>query len=253
MKIYAMIPARGGSKGVPKKNIQLLAGFPLIAYSIAAAKLSQRIERVIVSTDCDEIAGVARDYGAEVPFMRPADISGDTSTDLEWFEHAIQWLNEKERAIPDLVVHLRPTTPLREPAVIDQAIEYLENHSEASSLRSASEMADPPQKMFQIDENNYFRGLFPNDTRKEYYNLPRQMFPKTYNPNGFVDIVRPKFVMETGSYFGPDILAFLTPFTGEVDRMDDMDYLEYRLKRYVSPVYDYLVKNFTHRQGKQDA
>ncbi len=113
MKILAIIPARGGSKGLKNKNILPLLGHPLIAYSIKASLDSKRINRVIVSTDSKEIAVVAKQYGAEVPFMRPAEIAQDMSTDMEMFLHALGWLKKNEDYVPDIIVHLRPTSPVR--------------------------------------------------------------------------------------------------------------------------------------------
>src|SRR5512138_4044098 len=107
----ALIPARGGSKGIPRKNIRNFAGYPLIAWSIAAAKQSSCVRRVIVSTDDPEIAAVAREHGAETPFLRPAELAQDNTTDLPVFEHALAWLEEKEAYRPDIVIQLRPTSP----------------------------------------------------------------------------------------------------------------------------------------------
>ena len=107
-EVLALIPARGGSKGIPRKNIRLFAGHPLIAWSIAAAKRSEYVTRVIVSTDDEEIAAVAREHGAETPFLRPAEFAQDNSTDLPLFEHALKWLEEVEGYRPEVVVQLRP-------------------------------------------------------------------------------------------------------------------------------------------------
>ena len=107
-EVLAIIPARGGSKGIPRKNIRSFAGHPLIAYSIAAAKQSQTVTRVIVSTDDEEIAAVARQYGAETPFLRPAELAEDTTLDLPVFQHALNWLAEHENYHPQLVIQLRP-------------------------------------------------------------------------------------------------------------------------------------------------
>ena len=148
--IIAAIPARGGSKGVPKKNIKLLKDYPLIAYSIIAAKQSKKIDRVIVSTDSEEIAGIAKKYGAEVPFLRPAGFAGDKSPDMEWVLHLLKWLKENEGVEPELIVHLRPTTPLRDPDLIDRAIDKIKNNKEATSLRSGQEMDECPYKSFIV-------------------------------------------------------------------------------------------------------
>src|SRR5215217_5248674 len=112
-EILALIPARGGSKGIPRKNIRHFAGYPLIAWSIAAAKQSEFIMRVIVSTDDEVIAAMARECGAETPFLRPAEFAQDKTTDLPVFEHALNWLGENEGYHPEMVIQLRPTSPIR--------------------------------------------------------------------------------------------------------------------------------------------
>src|SRR5689334_3014090 len=109
--VLAIVPARGGSKGIPRKNLREVAGHPLIAYSIAVALQSREIDRVIVSTDDREIADVARSYGADIPFLRPAELAMDETPDLPVFQHALRWLQREQRYRPDLVVHLRPTSP----------------------------------------------------------------------------------------------------------------------------------------------
>ena len=121
-EVLAIIPARGGSKTIPKKNIRPLDGHPLIAYSIAAGHKSRQVTRVILSTDDEEIAEVARAYGGEVPFLRPADLARDETPDLPVFQHALNWLAEKEGYLPEAVVQLRPTSPIRPPECVDRGI-----------------------------------------------------------------------------------------------------------------------------------
>src|SRR5574339_486983 len=133
--ILALIPALGGFKGIPRKNIRNFAGYPLIAWSIAAAKQSELVTRIIVSTDDEEIAAVAREYGAETPFLRPAEYAQDKTTDLPVFEHALQWLEENEGYRPDIVIQLRPTSPIRPRGMIDNAIRTLLAHEEADCVR----------------------------------------------------------------------------------------------------------------------
>jgi CMP-N,N'-diacetyllegionaminic acid synthase len=244
MKIYSIIPARGGSKGVPKKNIILLGGYPLIAYSIVASKLSSSVERTIVSTDSEEIADIARQYGAEVPFMRPAQFAGDKSTDAEVFVHAVQWFEHHEGKAPDAMVQLRPTTPLRSPEQIDQAVTVLQQNPKATGLRSAHEFPEPPHKMFQLTAEGYFDGFFPDDPRPEYYNLPRQMLPKAYYPNGYVDIIKTDLFIKNNSLYGGKILGFVTPFSIEVDTTDDIERLNFELSHKGSLLLDYLRKNY---------
>ncbi len=130
-EVLALIPARGGSKGIPRKNIRPFAGYPLIAFSIAAGLQAESVTRVVVTTDDEEIAEVAREYGAEVPFLRPAELAQDRTTDLPVFQHALNWLSEHEDYHPQVVVHLRPTTPIRPPDLVDRSVGLLLAHPEA--------------------------------------------------------------------------------------------------------------------------
>ncbi|MBF0595254.1 MAG: acylneuraminate cytidylyltransferase family protein [Candidatus Omnitrophica bacterium] len=244
MSIVSIIPARGGSKGVPKKNIALLGGYPLIAYSIVASKLSARIQRTIVSTDSREIADIAVKFGAEVPFFRPAEFARDRSLDADVFRHAVGWFRDNEKEVPDILVQLRPTTPLRDPAEIDRAIGCLEKNARASGLRSGHELSEPPHKMFQLNADGYFEGFFPNDPRPEYYNLPRQVLPKAYSPNGYVDLIKTKEFMSSGSLYGAAILGFVTAYAAEVDTQDDFQRLAYLVQKNENVVYRYLKEHY---------
>lgn len=245
--LLAFIPARGGSKGVPRKNIIDFKGYPLIAYSIAAARLAKHIKRIIVSTDDEAIAEIAIRYGAEVPFLRPAEFAKDNSTDLEVIRHAINWFEENEGGVVKFLAHLRPTTPLRDPAKIDQALEEIKRYPQATSLRSVHELAESPYKLFWLDKDNFLKGFFPEDPRPEYYNLPRQLFPTAYQPNGYVDIIKTDFVKNTDFLHGPNILGFITPVATEVDRIEDLERLRYQLEKYGSPIYEYLKTHFLNR------
>src|SRR5512143_1233731 len=134
-EVLALIPARGGSKGIPRKNIRPFGAFPLIAYSIAAARQADLVTRVIVSTDDVEIAGVARQYGAETPFMRPAELAADRTMDLPVFQQALDWLDQNEGYHPEIVLHLHPTSPVRPRGCLDQAIRQMLEHPEAGCTR----------------------------------------------------------------------------------------------------------------------
>ncbi len=129
-EVVAIIPARGGSKGIPRKNIRFFAGHPLVAFSIAAALQAEMVTRVIVSTDDEEIAQVSRRCGAEAPFLRPAEFAADNTMDLPVFQHALTWLAEKEGYHPDAVLHLHPTSPVRPKGLLDKAIHLLLDHPE---------------------------------------------------------------------------------------------------------------------------
>jgi CMP-N,N'-diacetyllegionaminic acid synthase len=241
--VIAIVPARGGSKGVVGKNVRPLGGYPLIAWSIAAAKLTPQIDRVVVSTDAEHIVALARTYGAEVPFMRPAELAADRSPDRDFVIHALDWFRDHDRMEPDFLVHLRPTTPLRDPVKMGEAVEMIAADAGATALRSAHALAESPHKMLQV-EDGYLTGFFPDDSRPEYYNMPRQNFPTAYQPDGYVDILRSSFVRAGTSLHGTKMLAYVTPFTVEVDRSEDFDHLEFKLGREPSAVHDYLRANF---------
>jgi N-acylneuraminate cytidylyltransferase len=237
--MVAIVPARSGSKGVPGKNINLLGGHPLIAYSIVAAKMTPGVDRVIVSTDSAEYAAIANQYGAETPFLRPAEISGDKSTDMDLFVHALKWLNENENTVPEFMMHLRPTTPLRDPAFMQKAVELFLTKPEASSLRSGHAAQESPFKWFLKDEEGYFKGL-RDDLTPEKVNLPRQSFPSVYVPDGYVDIVRSSVILNEGTLHGNHMLVFESPYCVEVDTIDDFNYLEYQIQKEGSPLMNTL-------------
>jgi len=224
--IVAVIPARSGSKGVIDKNIRLLAGYPLIAYSIAAAQSANNIDRVIVSTDSEKYADIAREYGAEVPFLRPPEISGDNSTDYDVIAHLLDWMLQNEGRLPEYLIHLRPTTPLREAHYIDGAIKRIRQEGRATALRSVHEMPESAYKAFEI-EGERLKSLGSHSFALDAFNDPRQRFQKTYQANGYVDVIKTTYVVEHKKLHGDHVLAFVTPPVVEVDRADDFDHLEY--------------------------
>ena len=224
MKNIALIPARCGSKGVPNKNIKLLGDTPLIAYSILTALSSEFIDRVIVTTDSEEIAIIAEKYGAEVPFIRPSEFAQDDSTDFDFINHFINWLTLDENYN---IILLRPTTPLRDSAVIDCAIKIFENAPIATSLRSAHLCSESPFKWF-LKKGDYFTGINTGDM--DIINGPRQNFPDVYVPNGYVDIINSSIVWN-GRIYGANVLAYETPVAHEVDTLDDFKLLEYEVKQ----------------------
>lgn len=208
-EVLALIPARGGSKSVPRKNIVPLLGKPMIAWAIEHALASRHISRAIVTTDDREIATIARSYGAEVPFLRPAEFSGDLSPDIEFYRHALEWLKANENYMPDMVVSLRPAPPSRKPATIDRAIEVFAAHPEADSLRSVHLASETPFKMWLIDTNGFMKPFAALPGIREPYNQPRQSLPLVYWQDGYVDITRPQVVLEMNSTTGDVILPFM--------------------------------------------
>ncbi len=224
LEILALIPARGGSKGIPHKNIRDFAGFPLIAYSIQAGLQSKLVTRTIVSTDDAEIAAVAREYGAETPFLRPAEFAQDNTTDFPVFEHALGWLAEHENYHPDVVVQLRPTSPVRPLDCVDDAVRLLVDHPNADSVRGVVEAGQNPFKMWRLDPSDgTMKPLTGVEGVKEAYNAPRQQLPLVYWQTGHIDAIRTRTILEKHSLSGDVILGLVIDpkFTVDIDTLAD--------------------------------
>ena len=226
--ILAIIPARSGSKGVQDKNIKLLGEFPLIQWSIEACRKSQMINQVIVSTDSLDYKTLCEGMGVDIPFLRPAEISQDSSSDLEFITHALDWLkaNSKE---PDFIVHIRPTTPLRSPRVIDDAIKNFIDKPEFSALRSVHEMSESAYKNFEISEDGCLMSVFSNMTDLDNSNVGRQFFPKTFVPNGYVDVLKTSFIREHNLLHGNKVMPYITTAVTEIDSVADFNFLRYQI------------------------
>ncbi len=229
-KILALIPARSGSKGVPNKNTRLLGGHSLLAWTIAACRKSKTIDRVIVSTDSPDYAALAREAGGEAPFLRPREISGDLSSDYECIAHALNWL-EKHGDRPEYVVHMRPTTPVRTPKIIDEAVEAFTSASDASALRSVHEMPESAYKAFEIIPPGRLKCVGSDSTALDVANSARQTFPKTYQANGYVDVLSVPFIYEWSRLHGDRVIPFVTSPVVEVDTEEDFAYLEFQVDR----------------------
>lgn len=229
-RIVALIPARAGSKAVPDKNIRLLADYPLLAWTIAACRKTPSIARVIVSTDSLDYAALAKEWGAEAPFLRPADISEDHSTDYEFIVHALDWL-AGDGDSPEFVVHMRPTTPLRDPSSVERAVQAFIAARSATALRSVHEMPESAYKAFEITSSGLLKQLGSNNTKLDAANNARQQFPVTYQPNGYVDVLSTAFIRETGLIHGDRVLSFVTPSVVEVDTEESFAHLEFQIVR----------------------
>lgn len=222
--ILALIPARGGSKGIPRKNIRSFAGYPLIAWSIAAAKQSELVTRVIVSTDDEEIASVAREWGAEAPFLRPAELAQDATTDLPVFEHALKWLEEVEAYRPDIVAQLRPTSPIRPKTMVDDAIRILLNHKDADCARGVVPAGQNPFKMWRFNgEDKPLKQLLEVEGIPEPYNAPRQILPSVYWQTGHIDAIRIATILNKRSLTGDVIYPLVVDpkYTVDIDTLAD--------------------------------
>ena len=223
MKILAFIPARSGSRRIPKKNIKLLKGKPLIAYTIEAAKKSKYINRIVVSTDSEEIAEVSRKYGAEVPFLRPKEISQENSTEMQFFEHALDWFLKNENYEPDLIVLLYPTSPFRKPESIDKAIEKMLKNPEADSLRSIRLCSEHPYKMWVI-EKGYLKP-FMREKNMNIHTLSYQLLPTVYIQNASIYITKPSTIKDKKSPTGDMIIPFIMDEMESIDINNRLDFL----------------------------
>lgn len=213
-RILAIIPARGGSKGVPRKNIRDLAGRPLIAWTIASARESKYLDRLIVSTEDEEIASIARQFGAEVPFMRPPELAQDGSSGIDPVIHALETLPEKY----DYMVLLQPTSPFRNAEDIDQAIELCIG-SGAESCVSVTENSKSPYWAYKIDPQKRLEPLFPVEEKIAC----RQQLPKTYAQNGAIFVASCAFVLATASLQNRQTLAYIMPPERSLDIDSELD------------------------------
>lgn len=239
MKILAVIPARAGSKSVPHKNIREIGGKPMLAHSIGHAKASEYINRIIVSTDSREYAEIAGKYGAEVPFIRPKEYATDTALDYDVFYHALTWLAEKEAYMPDIVVQLRPTYPIRDVHDIDNMIQLLITHPEADSVRSMVKATEIPYKMWRKekpvsdmeDKEALGNRIVPLITDiPECYNMPRQQLPQVYYQNACIDVFRPEVVLQKHSMSGDYILGYEMKENYDIDTEEDFQKAMQRMR-----------------------
>lgn len=215
MNILAIIPARSGSKSVPHKNIRQVNGKPMLAYSIEHGKESKYINRIILSTDSKEYAEIGQQYGAEVPFLRPAQYATDTALDIEVFYHCLDFLQENEGYHADIVVQLRPTYPIRSVKDIDAMIEVLIKNKEMDSVRSIAPAKEIPYKMWHRGMDGIITPVMKDI--KEGYNMPRQALPKIYYQNACIDVVRGDVILDNYSMSGNKIYGY------EMDKNYDID------------------------------
>lgn len=209
VEVLALIPARGNSKYIPRKNIREFAGYPLIAYSITAALQSKHVTRVIVSTDNEKIASISREFGAETPFTRPEELARDDTMDFPVYEHALLWLEKNEKYKPGIIVQLRPTSPVIPTGLIDNAIEAMKNHPEADSIRGVVPAGENPYKMWHIQPNGTLKPIVQVEGIPEAYNVPRQRLPKSYWQAGIIDVIRRQTILEKHSMSGSTILPIV--------------------------------------------
>lgn len=204
--ILAIIPARGGSKGVPRKNIRLLAGLPLIVHTILAARGSGGISRLILTTDSAEIADIARQYGVEVPFMRPAELAQDDTPGLLPLLHAVRWVMEHENYFPDYILELVPTSPLRTTADIDAAISLIIEKN-ADSVVSLTPAGQHPCWAKRVDEHGKIKPFIATGLAERR----RQDLPPAYALHGAIKIARREMLLERASWYTDNTCAYVMP------------------------------------------
>lgn len=232
-EVLGIIPARGGSKSIPRKNIKLFAGKPLIAWAIETLRQSGAVGRVIVSTDDEEIAQVAKKHGAQVPFMRPAELAGDTTPTLPVLQHALQWLKENEGYWPDYVVLLEPTSPSKRPFHVREVMETLIKTG-ADSTISVSEVPGVlnPYWQLKLDEKGRVE-LFTGGSMKDVIRR-RQDLPKTYYRNSSIYAFRPELLFtDDPSFYGEDVRAYITDskYAFDIDTPEDWEFAERQFKK----------------------
>jgi CMP-N-acetylneuraminic acid synthetase len=211
MQILAIIPARSGSKGIINKNIRILAGKPLIAHTIIAAKKSKYINRVIVSTDDKKISNISRSYGADVPFLRPRKLARDNSSTVEVVKHTLEYLRNSKSYVPDIIVILQPTSPFRKAKLIDSSIEKLKKTG-ASCVLTVTKIKKHPFSSF------WLRGAILKPFKQNFssYNQ-RQKYPALYFPTGEVYTFWYKTLKNHGSIYGKKIKPIIVNTETAID------------------------------------
>lgn len=210
--VLAVIAARGGSKSVPRKNIALLGGKPLIAWTIEAARHARSITRTIVTTDDAEIASVARAGGADVPFMRPRELAADDTPGVAPIVHAVEWLDEHEGYRPDIVVQLQATSPLRTAADIDAAVKLLGERG-ASSVVSVTAVEHHPYWMKTVDGDGWVHDY----VAQAQPTANRQELPPLYRLNGAIYAASRQVLLSIGTWNTQRTAAYIMPFERSVD------------------------------------
>lgn len=230
-KVLGLLLARGGSKSIPQKNIKLLGGKPLIAHTVEKAKASKYIDRLVLSTDSEEIAEVGRMYGAETPFMRPPELAEDATQDFPVFVHALRWLEEHEGWKPDFIVHFRPTHPFRKREHIDRGVELLAGNPKADAVWTVGVPPVTPYKMFKIGADGFLTPALEIPGEREAFNWPRQRLPKVFNHYGQVDVMRYETIMQKKSMCGENILPiFLEGEVFDIDSPLDWEFAEFMIQ-----------------------
>lgn len=228
-RIYSIIPARSGSKSIKDKNIFKINNKPLLYYSIAASKSSKLIDRTFVLTDSKRYSNIASKYGAEVPYLRSKRVSGDRTSDARTIIDFLNKLKLSKIKLPDLIVHLRPTSPIRNSKIIDSSIKKFIELKDYTSLRSIHQMDESAYKTAEII-NNRLVSSFNRNNHMDLINDPRKKFPKTYYTNGYVDILKTDFILKNKIIHGNKVYPYKTPDPQDIDDLNKLRYVEFLIK-----------------------
>jgi CMP-N-acetylneuraminic acid synthetase len=217
LRVLAIVPARGGSKGIPRKNLRLLAGKPLVAHAVATGLAAKLVTRVVCSTDDPDIAEVARAAGADVPFLRPIELATDASEDWPVFKHTLDWLAQHEHWSPELVVNLRPTSPLRTPTHVDDAIRLLLD-SGVDSVKAVCLARQHPHKMWLRQSDGVMEPFLKTAFRAQRGpDVPRAELEDVYWQNGVVDVTRREVIFEQRVMIGRRVAGLVTQAGDSID------------------------------------
>ncbi len=225
VKVLGIIGARSGSKSIPHKNIRPLLGKPLLGWIAEAAKASKTVSRLIISTDSPEYAEVAKQFGVEVPFLRPAELAKDTVPDFDYISHATRWLQENQGWQADIILRLPPTAPLCRPEHIDACVQLLLDNPEADSSRTITAASKHPYKLWRAN-GNYIEPFLTEEFTglKDAHNMARQSYPPAYQ---HVDVIalRWKTLMEGRSMAGQKVAYHVIPKLDAVDIDTELDFM----------------------------
>ena len=227
-KIWAIIPARSGSKSIKDKNLKKIAGRSLIEHSIRSAKQINQVEKIIFSSDSKKYLKIANKIGVDILHHRSINASKDYSTDLDFFKDFIK--NYSIKDLPDFFIHLRPTTPIRKKKILNDAVRlFLKNHKKFTAMRSASKMSESSFKTFIIKDSKLCS--INNNFKLDFFNNPKNSFPNTYFPNGYIDIIKTKNILKNFIH-GNKVLPYLTKGRIiDIDTLDDLQYANFIYKK----------------------
>jgi len=235
LKVMGIIGIRSGSKGVPNKNIKLLAGKPLVGWIIDTAKKSKYINRLVVSTDSQEYADIATSIGAEAPYLRPENLAADNSPEFEYVKHMIEWLEDKESYMPDIIVRMMATSPMQTSEDIDKVIEILIENKNADSAVIISEMRQHPYKALKIIEDNMLGKRLVSyfgESGREVTPIDRQSYEKAYVRSNII-ACRRETIINTDSLTGDNVKYHIIPQERaiDIDTITDFSFAEYLIEK----------------------